>query len=288
MLSWGDFLVNRTIKVGASFSGKINTGSYENMNPGFYLEIVDELPNTVDYLEKARELMKEMHDECYRQFQEVAQKATIERIEKEYKNIRFYEKDGKKYPSVTSILDVGGVEFHCSTEDLYEYAAQGQINHLRVEAYIKTGKWLNPIEIEACWPHIHTLKTGKLNLAIDACDFPGFLKKYPINSMENGVKIFNEEHQYAGTPDFYGTPLFKDAECLPTIFDVKRSISKVKNFCQMAAYAKCRTEIQQMGIVPLNDDTEQKFSKPLMSKDIDGYFEMFLNKRREFRKRYGI
>lgn len=279
----------RTIKVGASFSGKVSTGSFENMNPGFYAEEVFEVSGyeeNVDQIITAR--AKELHEVIYKQFQEVAHKATVERIEKEFKDIRFYvAPNGKKYPSVTSILGFDYAGFKCSDEDLHQYASQGNINHARVAHYIQTGVWAKPMDLEVCWSDILALKKGPLNLNPDACDFPAFLEKYPITNMKNGEAVFNDEYEYAGTPDFDGIPDFKGAEKIRTLFDVKRTVDKPKNFMQMAAYAKCMG-LTQLGIIPLNDDTDQKFSKPVMTKDVDAYFEMFVQKRKKFRERYGV
>jgi len=277
--------MKRTIRVSASFGGKISTGSWENMSPNFSAEETFEVEG--DSLQVIDKRQKELHDLCYRQFQDVAHKATVERIEKEFKNIRFYTApNGKKYPSVTSIRDFDSA-FFISDADLYEYAAQGNINDIRVKHFIKTGQWIEPMKLEACWPHCHTLKTGNLNLSLDCGDFPGFLAKYPIAEMVVGEPVFNNEYEYAGEPDFIGIPKFKEAEPIKSVCDVKRSVDKLKAFVQMAAYAKC-LDLKQMVIVPLNESTEQKFSKPIVSRDVDGYFEMFLNKRKAFRKRYGI
>lgn len=280
--------MKRTIKVGASFSGKIATGPYENANPGFYAEEVfdTELEGAaLDSLINRRQ--QELHAISYRQFQGVEYSAAVERIEKEKKGIRLYPRGDKKYPSVTSILGFEGLGFFCSDEDLEQYAAQGIITHARVAHYINTNKWVNPIEIPECWPHLHTLKTGKLGLSWDCADFPAFLKKYPIENMRNGEIVYNDELGYAGTPDFFGVPKFDGAEAVETCFDVKRTVDKVKNFTQTAAYS-VPLGVKQLCIIPLNDETQQKFSKPLVSKNVGEYFEIFAQKREAFRKRYGI
>ena len=105
-----------------------------------------------------------------------------------------------------------------------------------------------------------------------------------MEKLENGDSVTNEKDRYAGTPDGYAV-----VAGVPTIFDIKRTPEKVKNFMQMSAYAKaCGKKIEQMMIIPLNDKTEQGFSKPIVSSDIDKYFELFLYKRKDFKKVYGI
>ena len=70
--------------------------------------------------------------------------------------------------------------------------------------------------------------------------------------------------------------------------DVKRTFNKLKNFKQCAAYAKCMDGIEHLMIVVFNDENKQGFSKPIITKDIDKYFELFLADRRDFKKVYGI
>jgi len=116
------------------------------------------------------------------------------------------------------------------------------------------------------------------------------LEKYPIKDMKNGESSVNLVHRYGGTPDFTGTPDFKGVDPIPTLFDVKRTPDKVKNFKQMSAYIKMRgyDHIKQMAILPLNDKTQQGFSKPKVETRIENYFGMFLKDREGFKNRFGI
>jgi hypothetical protein len=278
------------VVVSSSFGGKISTGSFENSSPFFsaQVELTLDRADGEYVLGRIDTYQKDLQGLCQRQFKDVADRLTIERIEKDRKEIRFYlSPTGKKLPSVTSILNLGFTGYGISGEDMSEYASQGNINHARVHHFIKTEKWVAPKELQECWEDILTLKNGSLALSPDACNFPAFLEKYPMEKLKNSESVFNEEHGYAGTPDFTAVPIFKGADPVESVCDVKRSIDKVKNFMQMAAYAKC-LGLKQMVIVPLNDDTAQGFSKPIVSSDVDGYFEMFLRKLVKFKKQYGL
>jgi len=283
--------MKRTIKLGASFSGKISTGSYENTNPGFYAEEVFELEgdnNVADSVIQSRQ--SDLHQICYRQFSELEQRLIAERIQKERKEFRFYlTESGEQYPSVTSFLNYDA-DFFMPEPELQQYASCGNITHARVEEFIKSGKWVDPKEIGDMWTDIVIVKGGNLQLNIDCGDFPSFLKKYPISNMRNGSRGFNHEHRYAGTDDFQGIPEFKDCEKVDTLFDVKRTPEKVKNFMQLASYAKRKgwENIKQLCIIPLNDKTDQGYSKPIVTTEIDNYFKMAMDKRQAFKKRYGI
>lgn len=278
--------MKRKIKVEASFSGVLPTGSYANMRPGFTasmefeqdFETQDEVNLTIDGAQQ------ELQTICFQSFEREANKAKILKIQEDKKDFRFYQlPSGEDVPSVTSILSYDS-EFLVNDEELKQYAAQGNIIHAQVADFIKTGVWHKPQEIEGTAPDLFILKKGNLSLALDGWDFTSFLKKYPIENLRNGEVVISEKERYGGTPDGYGI-----VNGVPTIFDIKRTPEKVKNFMQMAAYAKASTEkVEQMMIIPLNDKTDQGFSKPIISTEIDKYFELFLYKRKEFKKVYGV
>ena len=79
------------------------------------------------------------------------------------------------------------------------------------------------------------------------------------------------------------------SEKVITVFDVKRTPDKVKNGMQLAAYCKALGYRQEV-VVPLNNKTEQKFSKPVVydEQSLSGYYKMFMQKRKSFTKRYGL
>jgi len=278
--------MKKTIEVGASFGGKIPTGSYENMNPNFFAKEVFEFEGTE---EEIQDLIKrrqdDLHKLCLSNFEAVAIQARIQKIQNDRKDFRWYEKDGEKFISVTSILNYD-VDFYVDENELKQYAAQGTVIDARVKHLIKTGEWVDASKIEGITSELFILKTGSLKLSLEAGDFPAFLKKHPLDDMKVGEPIFNLEHRYAGTPDI----ICKSGGLL-TVADVKRNVTtenKIKYLMQTAAYAKGLSGIQQLILIPLNDKTEQGFSKPIITTEVDRYFDLFLAKRNEFRKIYGI
>lgn len=278
----------RTIKVSASFGGKIPTGSYQNMSPSFYAEETMEIKNdadtaTVNELINLRQ--QSLQAICFANFEAEAIKAKIRKIQDDRKDFHWYKlANGDEVPSVTSILNYD-TEFSIDDEELKQYASQGSIIHAQVEEYIKTGLWKTPSEISnGITSDIFIVKSGSLHLPLEGWSFPNFLAKHPLKKMENGYTIINEKDRYGGTFD-----LIAEYEGTLTMCDVKRTPEKVKNFTQIAAYIKASgKDIKQMMIIPLSDKTEQGFSKPLISTDVDKYYELFLARRRDFRKVYGI
>lgn len=277
------------VKASAGFSGKIPTGSYQNSNPSFYAEMeMDALLEGDALMSSIDSLQKLLHNICYQNFKIVADAAHIEKLKNDRRGFRFYKTPNGDYPSVTTVLDP---EFkaYCTEEELEIAIAEGNINHARAAHYITTGEWVEPKKLDGVAPALLLLK-GRI---IDGWDFPAMLVKYPIQTLVNGRQLVNHEHRYAGTNDCEGLYLLgggNGAEAVPTIMDFKRTPDRDKNFAQMAAYARCEgmEHIKQMMIVPANTETQQGFSKPILSASIDKYFEVFLHKRREFQRTYGV
>jgi len=281
------------IKISSSFSGVISRGSYENSRPGFQVDVEGDLSSmklpeeTVD--ETIDRWQKQLQKTCYENFKACEEQAIVERIQKERADIRIKVIDGKPYPSVTSIIGFDA-DMYCSPEELAQYAAQSNLCHAQVADYIETGVWKEAKDVPGTWTDIVIVTKGSLKLECNGWSFPNFLEKHPIRAMANAPRSINEEHVYCGGPDFTGIPKFDGAQEVFTVFDVKRTADKVKNFKQMAAYAKMKgyENVKQMVIVPLNNKTQQGFSKPIVETRIDQYFEMFLKDREAFKKRFGI
>ena len=278
--------IKKTIKMQGSISGVIATGSYENLRPGFLIEETIEDCLLTD--EQIISRTKEIYNAVSKMLEQAETKATIERIEREKTGIRFYvhPETGITVPSVTSVIG-WDADFFVSPEDLQQYASQSQICHAQVAEYINTGKWKEPKEISDIWADIVIVTKGSLKLPIESGYFPSFLEKYKIKDMANGMVVYLEDT--AGTFDFEGIPDFADAEKIPSIFDVKRTPDRLKDGKQVSAYCKAKGYKQGI-IVPLNDKTNQKFSKPIIynEKDLEGFFKLFRKDRENFRKRYGV
>lgn len=271
-------------EINASLSGVIATGSYQNLRPG--LSVTADLAEGED----PQEACKTLRDMLRMMFKEEEQQAIIERIQREREDLRFMisPDSGKLLPSVTSIINYDA-DFFVSPQDLVQYASQGNCIDARVKEYIKSGKWVQAKDIKDLWTDIVILTKGNLKLPLDAGDFPGFLKKFPIDNMVVGERFFDDKLGYTGEGDLTGTPVFKEANPIPSMVDVKRTADKLKNGMQLAAYCKAKG-LEQGIIVPLNSKTGQGFSKPIVySKEaLEGYFKMFQKKQVAFKKRYGV
>ncbi len=276
------------IKVSAGFSGKIPTGSFQNMNPSFYAETEIEVAEGGDgsvagYVDQQQ---KKLHEICYQNFKTIAEQAKVEKLKNDLKGFRFYKTEKGEYPSVTTIIDPEYKPF-VGEDELAVAIAEGNICHARAAHFIKTGEWIDPKKLEGVAADLLLLK-GKF---LDTWDFPAFLKKYPLENMINGNTLVNHDHRYAGTNDMtciYPLDGEKGGPMMLTVCDFKRTPDKHKNFTQMAAYAKCIPGVAQMMIIPTNPDNAQGYSKPILSGMIDKYFEVFLDKRKVFLETYGI
>jgi len=285
--------MRKTFRISGSVSGVIATGSYANLKPSFTWEETYEIDesdgdNWPD--EEMQERRRYLYDMSMILLKEAETKATIERIERERQDLRMVRNPvtGKISPSVTSVINYD-MDFFVAPEDLKQYASQGNIIDARVKHYIRTGAWVEAKEISDIWVDILILKKGSLGLSESVGDFPGFLDKYKITDMCLKARIFEENDLFNGEIDFIGIPEFKGAKEIPTVCDVKRTPDKIKHGIQLAAYCML-TGYDQGMIVPLNGKTEQQYSKPIVfdKKQLDGYYKMFLQKRDNFKKRYGV
>lgn len=276
----------KTIKISGGFTGKVATGSYENSSPSFFIEETVENCTWTDgeILERSQFLT----NKCKEMFDGIAKALTIERIKNDFKFLRILDcpKCGLKHPSVTTVRDFDKKGFYCTEAELELARAYGIIQDLRCKHFISTGKWVEAKEITSCAPHLVTLKGS----GVDAnwYNFPAFLKKYPLKDMKNGERFFNCEVGITGELDMIGTPDGWDfAEAVPSVVDYKRTIDKLSLFTQLSCYAKHHGLKQMIGI-PVGGDSQQGFSKPVVSTQVDEYYEIFMDQRRKFRSTYGL
>lgn len=280
------------IKISASFSGVISRGSYENSRPGFSVEIEEEvdIDKQLTIGQYVEENQKALHKICYDNFKACEQQAVVERINRERKDIRFYDcpECNKKHPSVSSVIGWDS-DFFMSPEKLQQYASQGNLYDLQAKHFIETRKW-EPVEkIEGSWADLVILKKGDLNLTYNGWNFPEFLKKYPVECMEVGKPVVSCKYETGGTPDVRRC-LYNGME---TLADFKRTPDKAKHFKQLAGYVLLEEDngekpYEQMMLIPCNDDNKQGFSKPVITTEIAQYKAMFLKDREAFKKRFGV
>lgn len=280
------------MKIITQFTGVISTGEFENERPLFALE--EEFSGDDIDIQKRQESLYRI---CRDLFDKVQKESVVKKLEKIRKDLRFYPYNGEQYPSVTSIIG-WDADYFVSDDELLQYAAQSQINHLKLNYYIKTGKWLLAKEIPEAHFYQVVLKKGSLKLSEDSGNIIGFLEKYPIEFIDSEIVVYNDELKYAGRRDAYGTPVKSvswdklEVKYVPTLFDLKRTADEIKNFIQLSAYAKASPEnIEQLVVIPIKEGKnapKQGFSIPLITQNIEAYYKMFIPLREEFQKRFNI
>lgn len=290
--------MRKQIEIEASFTGAIPTGNYENEKPFFSVrEVLEDCGNMSD--EEIAKRQEELHGICYAAFKRQADVSYSEKIAKQYQNIRFYDgKGGQKYPSVTSIID-WDADYHMPPDQLAQYGSRGSIIDKQVEVFLRSGKWLEPKDIPECYPDLVILKKGDLGLQVDNVNFQGFYKDYPFKVIDLQKVVMNHEHRYGGRLDILciiessNKGKWDKVEGVKfdvlTDLDVKSgAINKTRDLKQQTAYWHANPEIQQVGLIPLNKDVQQGFSKPIIEPNKEKYWSLFLNDRQNFKKRFQI
>ena len=292
--------MKRTVEISASFTGVIPTGSYENERPFYAVKEIlateDGEVNLVD--EEIIQRQEELHKMCYERFKKQAEVSYQERIAKTYKDLRFYDYNGKKLPSVTSIINLDK-DFGIPPDSLQQYASRGTLIHKQVEIFLTTEEWKAPKDIEECSFDYLTVVKGDLGLDFENVDFKAFYESYPFKVIELEKTTYNEEYLYAGRMDIIAV-IEKDNPGKwakiegvvydePIIFDVKTSttLDKMSGLTQGSAYARAEN-IKHTGLIHLTKENQCGFAKPILTNNIERYFNLFLNKRKLFKDRFGI
>jgi len=268
-------------EIHAGISGVIPIASYENLRPSYDMTAELEEGESVD------ECFLKLRKVIRMQFDIEANQAKIDLIEKQYQNIRFRERNGKKYPSVTSITD-WDKDWRISDDELRQYAARGTIVHALVEEYIKTGEWAEPDKLPQLKEDIIVLATGSLKLKWQDCTHQKFFEQFgkDFEFILTEQEVYNDEHLYSGRYDAKGK--YKDKL---SIIDFKTGSSY--HHKQLAAYAVAErngdSQIEQLVICPIGPATTKTgYKKPSVNEQIKDNFKVFLHDRAKFRARFGI
>lgn len=276
----------KTIEVETSFGGVISEAPYENIRPAYRDCVVIDIDDNDNEAEIRNKYRNELQNEQIREFDLLKNKMKTQLIEMQFKKIAFREKDGKKYPRVSSIIS-WMKEWKISENSLMQYAARGSIVHKLIEYYINNQVWLTLDELSQREPDSNNdivLLGGNLKLSIDDCSYKEYFEKYGKEFEFDKTEeiVFNEDYFYTGRIDAEGKYNGKKS-----IIDFKTG--SAREFKQLAAYAKCRDNIEQLVICPVGP-TENKSGviNPVVSIDIEGEFRKFLKDRADFKKRFGI
>lgn len=267
----------RVKEVTAGFSGVIPIGAYENMRPSY--EMTVEILNGATPAEVLEYIESILRD----RFELQVNRAKVDLIEKQYSNMRFRERNGKKYPSVTSILN-WDKEWAVTEDQLRQYASRGTIVHKILEIYLKEGKWVDPNEVKELKEDIAILMGGSMGFHWNDCSYKAFMEKHRelivVDELEK--EIYNDELLYSGRYDIKG------------MYDGKKSIMDFKtgtswDMRQLAAYAICEPDIEQLVILPVGATTNKcGYMKPIICDTVQNEFKEFAKARAKFKERFGI
>jgi len=269
---------NMKIKeISVGLSGVIPQGPYENLRPSYSMTVEPINGESPDVI------FHECENYLHRMFDMEANRAKSDLIEKQYASIRFYEKDGIKYPSVTSILDLDKT-WSVTEDELKQYAARGTIVHAMIETYLETGEWLNPQTTDYLREEVAILAGGSLQMTWNDCSHVESMKQFSkkIKSEKFEQPVFNEQNLYAGTYDLVG-----DYDNIRSLMDFKSGSSR--DMRQLAAYAVCEKDIKQLVIFPVGPtDNKSGCMRPVVCDTIQAEFKEFLKARAKFKSRFGI
>ena len=264
-------------QIEATLSAVIPIASYENLKPSFSIMAELEEGDDVD------KSLSHIKDILKTKVEQVSNEAKTDLIKKQNDKIRFYERNGKQYPSVTSVLG-WDIDWRISEDELMQYAARGTIVHKIIELYLKEKKWYDPIDVLELEDDVAVLMSGSKKLTWKNCSYIKAIEtiEKDIELISTEKAVYNNELLYAGTLDC----LCKYKGKL-TVLDFKTGTTT--DMRQLAAYATCLSGIEQTVIVPVGP-TENKsgIKKPIVSSTISAEFKKFIYARNKFRERFGV
>jgi len=273
----------KVTKVSAELSGVISIAAYENLRPGFGMEIeLDEGEDPKEVFEIARKVLRE-------QFQREGNVAKVDLIEIQYEKLRFYPRNGKKYPSITSVLGWDD-DWRLSDDHLGQYSSRGKIVHKMCYEYFKVLDnkrvriWIDPMECKEIEEDVINVITGSLGLSWKDCTYKKFVEKFENDIVVYAMEevVYNDEWEMAGTLDIRG--LFKDKK---SIMDWKTGTYKMP---QLAGYAISSKEKQeQLVVLPVGPTSNKSgYKNPIICTDIEREWKILIKAREKFRRRFGI
>lgn len=267
----------KTKEITVSLSGVIPVASFENLRPGYTITVEPENGESTD------DIIVKLQGYLHQVFEHESNRGKADLLDKQYSQLRFYERDGKKYPSVTSILG-WDKDWRITQDELRQYASRGTIVGEMVEQYLSTGKWIVPEETPSLAEDVAVLLGGSLGLHWEQCSHKEFCDKFAkeIVAETTQKQIFNDQALYAGTLDICGTYAGK-----VSVMDVKCGGWDMR---QLAAYAMALdADIKQLVILPTGPtDNKCGYKKPVICTTLQKEYEEFLKARAKFKRRFGV
>ena len=190
--------------------------------------------------------------------------AQAKAVSNDTSRLRIRVKDGKKYPSVTSIMSPDP----SPVPNIEKYALRGTEYNRGFNEFVQGKPWTpNP-----------SVDISPLKWEFDLSKFfEQFGKEIKFSFLKK--KVFNEKHLYYGEIDFLGT--YKDMTCLA---DFKTGSWKLE---QLAAYAKCLPQLPEcLAIFDLKKNKVVAWKTE--DEEVKEAWERFLVLRGRIQERFGI
>lgn len=258
------------VKISHGDKATINIGNYENVNPMYNLSVeIDKETVTTEEIETELARIKQIVD-THLQRDIDAIKNTVP------PNLRVDEIDGVKYLHVTSAItpvtpDIPHIEEHAALGTALDTLAKSIIDG--TEVVISPPQTPN---VKTTWDE---LKTAFAKWVIDHSEDVVFTA--------HSIKGINSVYRYIGELDAVG--MYKGS---PAIFDFKKTAKvnaelRDKYFMQMAAYAHFDNTTSSVDF-PEYLVIVSPFNEPIITTDIQKYWEMFLQTLARTQERYKL
>ena len=265
-----------------SRSGVIPTTEYGNLRPGYSMTVEPQNGQT------AAEIVQKCEEFLIQTFDRAKNRALADDLARTYASLRWYQKDGVTYPSVTSVLGWNvdlAKQANMTSEQMYQYACRGHIVEWLIQEWLKDAEWHDPTMEPTMAENVSVLESGSCMLTWETCSHKAFIKQFGDKIKVESIQktVFNEEHLYAGTLDIIG-----EYEGVRSVIDIKCRVGGW-DFRQLAAYAKCEKDVKQLVVFPVGE-TENKcgYKKPVVRDTIETEFAGFVKARALFKRRFGI
>lgn len=231
--------------------------AYANEKPFYSQKVIIESETEIDSVEEYNKL---------RAIIDPLVQAHFDATKLDESGIRIRTRNGKKYPSVTSILS-GGKPY---TGDK-EYGTRGTEIHRLINHYSVNFEWLVPKE---------PLKTLKYEDVKYQDYFQTFGERIDFTGLEKEIEVFNDEHVYSGEVD-----VICKVDGIKTLGDYKSGSWKWE---QLVAYWKAKNDktIKQLAVFDLKKQKLELLK--VASEECRSYWEAFLRLRGKFEAIYGI
>jgi len=257
--------MKKTIEVTYGCSYKINKGSYEQEAPLYSAKTITEVSPQETGLGQGEYAKVE-----FNQLKAIVDPLLAEHVAKSKNNIdhiRVREKDGKKYPSVTSILNPDPFKGDPA------FGIRGIEYHRAFNYWLTTGHFTLDTTID--------IAPLKWDIGLDKW-IETFGARIKRDSAIIEQEVFNDAYAFSGEADFIADVEVAEGVWARCLVDIKTGGYKWE---QLFAYAQCLNalDVRYVAIADL-----KKCEFKVKHVEEVKYWERFLIKRGEFKSRFNI